>query len=87
MKTYIYVAYTAEQDKNETVFVNHKLPEYRPGYYAAVIRVSSDDNILTTLSAVGGLKSANAYTSKKRAEEVAELWNECYKRNGTYLYS
>lgn len=87
MKSYIYLAYTAEQDKNETIFAERKTPEYCPGYYADVLRVSSDNNILSALGAIGGLKSANAFTSRKQAEEVAEFWNECYKRNGTYLFS
>ena len=24
---------------------------------------------------------------KKRAEEIAEAWNESYKKNGTYLFN
>ncbi len=87
MKSYIYIAYTAEQDKNGTTFAERKNKEYCPGYYADVLRVSSDSNILSALSAIGGLKSANAFPSKKQAEEVADLWNECYKRNGTYPFA
>lgn len=86
MKSYIYIAYTAEQDKNETTFTARKADEYRPGHYADVLRVSSDENILSALSAIGGLKAANAFPSKKQAEETAAFWNECYKRNGTYLF-
>ena len=87
MKSYIYIAYSAEQDNNRTTFTEQKNNEYCPGYYADVLRVSSDNNILSVLSSIGGLKSANAFPSKKQAEEVAELWNECYKRNGTYLFA
>ena len=87
MKSYIYIAYSAEQDKNRTTFTEQKNNEYCPGYYADVLRVSSDSNILSVLSSIGGLKSANTFPSKKQAEEVAELWNECYKRNGTYLFA
>lgn len=86
MKSYIYIAYTAEQDKNETTFTARKADEYRPGHYADVLRVSSDENILSALSAIGGLKSANAFPRRKQAEETAAFWNECYKRNGTYLF-
>ncbi len=86
MKSYIYIAYTAEQDKNETTFTARKVDEYRPGHYADVLRVSPDENILSALSAIGGLKSANAFPRRKQAEETAAFWNECYKRNGTYLF-
>lgn len=87
MRSYVYIAYTAEQDKNETTFTERKTPEYCPGRYAAVLRVSSDNNILSALSAIGGLKAANAFPRKKQAEETAAFWNECYKRNGTYLFA
>ena len=86
MKNYIYIAFTAEQDKNSTTFTERKNKEYCPGYYANVLRVSSDDNILSALSAIGGLKAANAFPSKKQAEEIAAFWNDCYKRNKTYLF-
>ena len=86
MRSYVYIAYTAEQDKNETTFTERKAPEYCPGRYAAVLRVSSDSNIFSALSAIGGLKAANAFLSKKQAEETAAFWNDCYKRNGTYLF-
>lgn len=86
MKSYIYIAYTAEQDKNETTFTARKAGEYLPAYYADVLRVSTDENILSALSAIGGLKAANAFPSKKQAEETTAFWNECYKRNGTYFF-
>ena len=41
----------------------------------------------SALSAIGGLKAANAFPSKKQAEETAAFWNDCYKRNGTYLFA
>lgn len=87
MKNYIYIAYTAEQDKNSTTFLERKNKEYCPGCYADVLRISSDDNILSALSAIGGLKAANAFFSKKQAEETAAFWNECYKKNGTFLFA
>jgi hypothetical protein len=87
MRSYVYIAYTAEQDKNRMTFSERKNNEYCPGYYADVLRISSDDNIFSALSAIGGLKAANAFPSKKQAEETAAFWNECYKRNGTYLFA
>ena len=87
MKTYIYIAYTAEQDMSNTFLKKQRIKDYCPGYYADVMRVSSDDNILTALSTIGGLKSANVFSSKKQAGEAAAFWNECYRRNGTYLFA
>lgn len=87
MRSYVYIAYTAEQDKNGTTFLERKNNEYCPGYYSGVLRISSDDNIFSALSAIGGLKAANAFPSKKQAEETAAFWNECYKKNGTFLFA
>ena len=30
---------------------------------------------------------ANICSTKKRAREIADAWNEGYKKNGTYLFS
>lgn len=87
MRSYVYIAYTAEQDKNSTTFLERKNSEYCPGYYADVLRIDSNSNIFSALSAIGGLKAANAFPSKKQAEETAAFWNECYKRNGTFLFA
>lgn len=87
MRSYVYIAYTAEQDKNRMTFSERKNSEYCPGYYADVLRIESNSNIFSALSAIGGLKAANAFPSKKQAEETAAFWNDCYKRNGTYLFA
>ena len=67
-----YIAVSVKQDRNETTFTERKNPEYNPGYYAFVIRCSENDNLLPT---------------KKRAEEVAQYWNDCYTANGTYFFA
>ncbi len=54
-------------------------------YCAYVIPFRSSDNALSKFKDKG-LLHANVYTSKKDAEEIAGFWNECYKKNGTYLY-
>ena len=54
-------------------------------YYAYVIPVSSNDNLLSKLSNENILH-ANIYNTKKRAEEVVKMWNESYVKNGTYLF-
>jgi hypothetical protein len=32
------------------------------------------------------IKAANIFPTKKRAYEVAEHWNACFKANGTYYF-
>lgn len=85
---YYYIVYAAEQDKNR---VNPFTGEsggsdYEPGYYAAVLRVSTQDNILHVLNMYAGMMRANICSSKREADAVARAWNESYKRNGTALF-
>ena len=54
-------------------------------FYAYVIPVSSNDNLLSKLE-LKGILHANIYETKKRAEEVVKSWNEAYFKNGTYLF-
>lgn len=46
---------------------------------------SGCNNLLSVLDGIGGLKTVNICTSFKRAEEIANAWNETYKQNGTYF--
>lgn len=34
----------------------------------------------------GKYDTVNNCSTKKEAEEIARYWNECYKKNGTYMY-
>lgn len=54
-------------------------------YYAYVIKVSENDNLLSKLK-TPNIKAANIFPTKKRAYEVAEHWNACFKANGTYYF-
>lgn len=53
--------------------------------YAYVIKVSESDNLLCKLT-IKGIDSAHICDTKKKAGEVADFWNECYKKNGTYMF-
>ena len=83
---HFYMAYTAKQDRNHRTFSDRPSEEYDPGYYADVISCTSSDNVLSRLNMIGGLVSANIFPTKKEAKAVADYWNECYKRNGTYFF-
>lgn len=54
-------------------------------YYAYAIKVSESDNLLSKLD-IKDIISANICDTKKRAEELVTFWNDCYKRNGTWLF-
>lgn len=85
---YYYIVYAAEQDKNRVnPFTGDRGgPDYDLGYYAAVLRVSNQDNILHVLNMYAGMMHANICNSKREADAVARAWNESYKRNGTALF-
>lgn len=54
-------------------------------HYAYVVKVSESDNLLSKLK-ITNIQSANIFPTKKRAYEVAEYWNACFKANGTYYF-
>ena len=82
-----YIAYAAEQDKNERTFTPRENPEYAPGRCAGVISCSESDNLLFTLGSIGGLKAANICQTRKAALELANDWNNSFKANGTYFFA
>ena len=54
-------------------------------YYAYVVKISQDDNVLTKLN-IKGILHANIYPTKKQAAAIVTFWNEMYKRNKTYMF-
>lgn len=60
--------------------------EGKTGYYAFIIPVSEADNLQAVLSRHKGLLHTNIMPTKKRATEIVQFWNECYKNNGTYMF-
>ena len=53
---------------------------------AFVIKASINDNLKYLFNGYKNLISINACPTEKRAEELANFWNECYKANGTYMF-
>ena len=53
--------------------------------YAYIVPINESDNALSKLD-IKGILHANIYTTKKKAAEVVEHWNECYRHNGTYMF-
>ena len=54
-------------------------------WYHYVIKVKESDNLLAKLK-IQNIEHANVCSTKKRAEELVHLWNECAKLNGCYMF-
>lgn len=83
---HFYIAYCVECDLNAYPFTDHPTDDYKPGCYASYFCVSENDNLLAKLNSWYGIQYANICPTKKRAEEIVNIWNEGYKKNGTYLF-
>lgn len=64
---------------------------YNPGedqskekYYAFVESATETDNLLSRFNMWGNVLHVTPFETKKRAQEIVDFWNECYKKNGTY---
>lgn len=53
--------------------------------FAYTLKVNSSDNLLSKLENIN-IVCANICETKKRAEEIVDLWNESFIDNGTYLF-
>jgi len=51
--------------------------------FAFTHRVSNSVNLLSELERFKSAESVNIADSKKAAIELADYWNECYRKNGT----
>lgn len=54
-------------------------------HYAYVDKVAENCNIVTRW-ATSLTTAVHHCETKKKAEELANYWNECYKANGTYMF-
>ena len=55
-------------------------------YFAYPLTVPANNNLASEFNGIKGLKSANYCASRKKATELTDFWNQCYRNNGTYLY-
>ena len=53
--------------------------------YSYWISATNNDNVLSKLSNLK-LIHANIFSTRKEAAKIADLWNESYKNNGTYMF-
>lgn len=59
--------------------------EHNDQYFAFWKTIKGGNNLWIALKTVPYIYSANVCTSKKDAQAFAELWNEGFKRDGTYM--
>lgn len=83
----IYMAVTVCQNRNESIFEPRENAEHSPGYYSYVLPCKAGENLKFALDCIGGLRVAHLCRTKAEAKEIAAHWNECYKQNGTYLFT
>ena len=74
----IYVVWNFQKDNKlfaaaEKISANYNLLAYATSYAAG--------NDLT-----GAAITLNVFSTWKEAKETADFWNECYKKNNTYMY-
>ena len=68
---YYYLAITIEPIKNR--------------YFSYVERISDAENLVWVINRTNHILHANIMPTKKKAKEVVDHWNECYRKNGTFL--
>ena len=55
-------------------------------HFAFIFNAKAGNNLLSIFKQYKNMTIVNACESKKKAEELADFWNESYKANGTYLF-
>lgn len=66
----VYIAVTIEE--------NNKL-------FAYTLKVNENENLVSVMK-IKGLKFANVFKTKCKADKVAEDWNNSYIKNGNYMF-
>jgi hypothetical protein len=68
---YYYLAITIEPIKGK--------------YFSYVERISENENLVWVINRINHITTADIMPTKKKAYETVDLWNEAYKKNGTFL--
>lgn len=71
MKSKVHIVYQAAQDG---------------GMYAAALTLPGSTDLISSLSTIRGIISANVCTSRKEAEAIPAAWNEGFRQAGTCLF-
>jgi len=54
-------------------------------HYADITKVDSSVNLYRRLDNMAGMVNASICETKKQAEKIRDLWNDQFKRQGTYM--
>lgn len=54
-------------------------------YFSFVLKVNNNENLVYAIK-VKNIIIAQICPSRKEAERLVGFWNECYKKNNTYLF-
>lgn len=81
-----YIAVTIEGNKNENIVDSENEKEYEAGYYAYIVKCKPCENLKNVMEKIGDLKTANIAPTQKEARRWVEMWNDGFKKNGTYLF-
>ena len=67
-------------------YVYYVVTRHKNGKYLSFVDKVSDNcgEIYHRLKNIPDIENASVFTSKKKAEEICNFWNETYKKNGTY---
>lgn len=83
MKKNVYLV-ISKDCAGEDSFNGNVYPEN--SYLAFALSVPACNNLVSELSRISGIMTANVCASRKEAEEIAEDWNWQYRQNGTYCF-
>lgn len=54
-------------------------------YLNYVEKATDSDNLLSKFK-IKNCVGVNIFPTKKKAEEIADFWNDCAKKNGNFMY-
>ena len=59
--------------------------ENKNHFFSSADKIPGAYDLQSSLSKYKRLYNAFAFPTYKKAKETADFWNECYKKNGTFL--
>lgn len=68
------------------VVTTTEIKEGKEKHYSYMMKVPGSNNVWSMLKSIPNIVSANICDTKKAAGQLVEHWNDCYKKNGTYLF-
>ncbi len=51
------------------------------------VKVSENENLVSAMAGIKNLTTAQICETKDKAQDLSDFWNECYRKNGTHMYT